>query len=90
MTHPLEEHANLLSRRALFQNASLGLGGIALASMLAEDGRGAPTESRPSSGIVPHFAPRAKNVIFLHMVGAPSHLDLFEYKPQLSQTFGND
>jgi len=90
MTHPLEEHANLLSRRALFQNASLGLGGIALASMLAADGRGAPTESRPSSGIVPHFAPRAKNVIFLHMVGAPSHLDLFEYKPQLQQYDGQD
>lgn len=90
MTHPLEEHAKLLTRRSLFQSSTMGLGGIALASMLADDGwTAAPKAALP--GIpAPHFAPRAKNVIFLHMVGAPSHLDLFEYKPQLQQYDGLD
>jgi hypothetical protein len=38
----------------------------------------------------PHFAPKAKSVIFLHMVGAPSHLDLFDYKPELNKWNGKD
>ena len=88
MTHPLEEHAKLLTRRALFQSTSMGLGGIALASLLSDDGWGDQRPVALTSPPRPHFAPRAKNVIFLHMVGAPSHLDLFEYKPQLQQYDG--
>ncbi|MBB74267.1 MAG: sulfatase [Planctomycetaceae bacterium] len=64
---------NRLARRAFLQHASAGVGSIALASLLAET----------ANARLLHHAPRAKRVIFLHMVGAPSHLDLFDYKRQL-------
>lgn len=60
--------------------SATGLGGIALSSLLAEDGFGATGD--------PHFAPRAKRVISIHMVGAPSHLDLFDPKPELQRRDG--
>ena len=69
---------NSLARRAFLQHTSAGIGSIALASLLAE---AAPTQPL-------HHVPRAKRVIFLHMVGAPSHLDLFDYKRQLQQLDG--
>jgi hypothetical protein len=76
-----------LSRRELFQRTGTGIGAIALGSLLAKDAPAAdsattrpeePMRARPT-----HFASKARNVIFLHMVGAPSHLDLFDYKPEL-------
>ncbi len=87
---PYEEAAQALSRRELFQNVSAGIGSIALASLLGAEGGAAPLASQPTSLAVrsPHFAPRAKNVIFLHMVGAPSQLDLFEAKPALIKNDG--
>lgn len=75
-----------LSRRELFQRTGTGIGSIALASLLAEDAACAADPSRSQQPMRPRptdFAPKAKNVIFLHMVGAPSHLDLFDYKPEL-------
>lgn len=82
---PYEEAARTLSRRELFQNVSAGIGSIALASLLGEDLAAAPLARDPNSLAVrpPHFPATAKNVIFLHMVGAPSQLDLFEPKPAL-------
>ncbi len=81
-----------VSRRELFGRVGVGIGGIALASLLAEDGFAAPdvdAEARnPLAAKPPHFAPRAKNVIFLHMVGAPSQLDLFDFKPKLKEYDG--
>src|SRR5690606_21027165 len=63
---------------------------VALASML-DDGR-ARADGRdggdPLSPRAPHFAPKAKNVIYLHMSGAPPHLDLFDYKPDLVKHTG--
>jgi hypothetical protein len=70
-----------VTRRALFERAGMGLGTVALASLLGEDLRG---DTAPKS----HFAPRAKSVIFLHMVGAPSQLELFDHKPTLAQYDG--
>jgi hypothetical protein len=67
-----------LTRRELFQRAGTGIGAVALASLFNPD----LFASRP------HFRPRAKNVIFLHMVGAPSQLDLFENKPILKKHNG--
>lgn len=79
--NPIDHLRIGLTRRELFRRSGMGLGAIALSAMLdrergviAADVRG----PRPT-----HHVPRAKNVIFLHMVGAPSHLDLFEYKPEL-------
>ncbi|MCA8999678.1 MAG: DUF1501 domain-containing protein, partial [Planctomycetaceae bacterium] len=72
------------SRRELLQRVGTGVGSIALASLLNE-GR---TNAAPTLDAVNTFAPKAKNVIFLHMVGAPSHLDIFDYKPELQRLDG--
>ena len=65
----------------------IGLGGIALAGLLAEqDALAAPEEDQPDSPLSPrppHFRARAKNVIFLFMVGGASHLETFDYKPKV-------
>jgi hypothetical protein len=79
-----------LTRRQLFHTAGMGMGGAALFSLLARDGFGAAEtssgESLPRRGI--HHPPRAKNVIYIHLVGAPSHLDLFDHKPELAKRSG--
>ncbi|HEX5102179.1 MAG TPA: DUF1501 domain-containing protein [Pirellulaceae bacterium] len=76
-----------LTRRALFERAGMGIGSIALSCLLGQDTSAASPnpESRAPS---PHFSPRAKNVIFLHKVGAPSQLELFDHKPTLAQYDG--
>lgn len=63
------------TRRGFLRNCGLGFGGIALANLLHREGRAADARV--------HFLPRVKNVIYLHMVGAPSQLDLYEPKPEL-------
>ena len=81
--------ARTLSRRQMFQNVGAGIGGMALGSLLEQDGFG---KASASSGVLGsnglHFPSRAKNVIYVHMVGAPSHLDLFDYKPELQKRNG--
>jgi hypothetical protein len=85
-----------LTRRHLFQKIGSGVGGIALASLFRETGLGLSASLADSSAIGQpgleiaqrQFAPRAKNVIYIHMVGAPSHLDLFDYKPELQKRNG--
>ena len=84
------EHFQQFTRRALLGKLSTGVGGIALASLLAEDAAAKPEPADPMAPKAPHFAPKAKNVIFLHMVGAPSHLDLFENKPALKKHDGQE
>ena len=64
-------------RRAFLGSCGIGFGGMALASMLNNDVDAALGQ--------PHFAPRAKHVIYLHMIGAPSHLDLYDEKPELKK-----
>jgi len=81
-------HLLNLTRRELLQKAGTGIGAAALASLLAEDADAAPKPEDPMAARPPHFAPRAKNVIFLHFVGAPSHLDLFDPKPKLKELDG--
>ena len=91
------------SRRKFLQETAGGVGAIALWELLANDGRAAQT-SREMSGAeipsrampsvnplqpkAPHFAPKAKNVIFLYMAGAPSQLDLFDPKPEMKKWEG--
>ncbi len=84
------QHRNF-TRRQLFQQAGMGVGGFALASLLNQDAFGnvagnEGAESVQRRGI--HFAPRAKRVIYIHLVGAPSHLDLFDFKPELQKRSG--
>jgi hypothetical protein len=79
------------TRRHFFEKCGIGLGSIALGSLLAETGLGAAdsaSSENPFDSKRPHFPPRAKNVIFLFMAGGPSQLDLFDYKPKLSQLSG--
>src|SRR5256885_16816836 len=74
-----------MTRRHFLLNTSSGIGTAALATLLAKDaqaGTGLPG--------LPHFAPKAKRVIYLFQHGAPSQLDLFDYKPQLQSQHGKD
>ena len=74
------------SRRAFLHSASSGLGGIALNWMLANDARA--DSKNPLAAKPPHFAAKAKRVIFLFMVGGPSQMDLFDRKPELEKWEG--
>jgi hypothetical protein len=80
------------SRREILSKAGAGFGALALNTLLARDGFGtagtvgsAPT---PLAARAPHFAPKAKSVIFLFMYGGPSHIDLFDPKPELGKWHG--
>jgi hypothetical protein len=71
-----------MTRRTLFKEVGYGMGGVALTSMLAKTGLAQQREN-PMAVKPPHYAPKAKNVIFLFMAGAPSQLDMFDPKPTL-------
>jgi hypothetical protein len=81
------------TRRQFFGRAARGLGLTALATMMGENLL-ADVLSKPSGtgGLpeLPHFAPKAKRAIYLHMVGAPPQMDLFDYKPGLKDWFDKD
>jgi hypothetical protein len=88
---PLTEGHALFTRRQFFGRSALGLGTAALSSLLSRDGLFAAPPSRrgvPGLPELPHFAPKAKRVIYLFQNGAPSHVDLFDYKPALKQWHG--
>ena len=88
----------LLTRRQLFGRASTGIGIAALGSLLENDLCAMPkrpddrTVDVRSGGLadLPHFAPKAKRVIYLFQSGAPSQIDLFDYKPMLSKFHGQE
>src|SRR5216684_1208897 len=82
-------HPRLVSRRWFFEQCGVGLGAMALGNLLAQSGSAAnATPDDPLAPKKPHFPPKAKSVIFLFMAGAPSHLELFNYKPQLAKFDG--
>jgi hypothetical protein len=83
--------AQYFTRRQFFSRCALGLGSIALASLLNERRAlgAAPTQlPNPMAPRPPHLAPRAKNIIYLFMAGGPSQLELFDYKPRLVELNG--
>ena len=82
-----EKLALACTRRHFFKECGVGIGGMALASLLGRDAQ-ANQPAHPLAPRPPHFRPRAKAVIFLFMAGGPSHLDLFDYKPTLQQLDG--
>jgi hypothetical protein len=77
-----------VSRRWFMKQCSVGLGSIAFAELLASRGYAETTPVDPLAPKAPQFAPKAKRVIFLFMAGAPSHLELYDYKPKLAQFDG--
>jgi hypothetical protein len=83
-----------LSRRDFFGKFAMGVGGFALMNMLQRNAGAAtlPPLGSPFRGILekPHFAPKAKRIIYLFMAGGPSQHDLFDYKPLLNQMNGQD
>src|SRR2546422_8143089 len=78
----------LHTRRWFFQQCGVGLGAIALGQLFRQNGYAASLEVNPLAPKNPHFAPRAKRVIYLFMAGAPSHLELFDHKPELAKWDG--
>jgi hypothetical protein len=93
MSQRLPQHVRLLetTRRHFFADCGVGLGAIALSSLLANESRGSiepPDLQDPLAPRQPHFAPKAKRVIFLFMAGGPSQLELFDYKPKLQELNG--
>ena len=86
-----QEHKRLQTRRHFFGKTATGIGAAALASMinpLAAAGQ----SSNKNLGVLekPHFAPKAKRVIYLFMSGAPSQIDMYDYKPKLNKLFNTD
>ncbi|MDA0195729.1 MAG: DUF1501 domain-containing protein [Bacteroidetes bacterium] len=80
------------NRRKFLSKASLGIGSLALGSLLIPDFYKSSKEDLEDSLLaqLPHFAPKAKRVIYLFQNGAPSQLDLFDYKPMLQKMYGED
>jgi hypothetical protein len=85
------ERAKLVTRRWFFRECGVGLGSIALASLLGADKTLAGGSAKSTSALAPkqpHFRPKAQRLIYLFMGGAPSQLDLFDYKPALARYNG--
>src|SRR5438046_2622905 len=83
---PRSEYLLHQTRRHFLRTSSLGLGGLALSSLLGEASGDIPraaSNANPLAPRNPHFTPKAKRVIYLHMSGGPPHLDLLDYKPEL-------
>jgi Protein of unknown function (DUF1501) len=96
---PIRQRLELMTRRHFFGRTGLGLGTAALTTLLAENARCAttPTGGSPASATLtgglpglPHFPPKAKRAIYLHMNGGPSQMDLFDYKPKMDAMYDKD
>ena len=77
-----------VTRRHFFKQAGFGIGAMALASLMNDSLFAAPASDDPFAPRPPHFAPKARRVIYLFMAGAPSQLDLFDHKPKLAELNG--
>ena len=84
---PLDDHI-AIQRRAFLGRSAAGL--AAVSTLLAEDGLAEDGNTVPGLGTLPHFAAKAKRVIYLFQSGAPSQLDLFDHKPQLAKHHSAD
>ena len=89
MQKQILEHGLTFNRRRFLTRLGMGVGSVALGSLLIPDLFGNKEEEAMLSGL-PHFAPKAKRIIYLFQNGAPSQLDLFDYKPKLQEMFGED
>ncbi len=80
---PEDHFLRTITRRHFFNDCAVGVGSLALSSLLGQAATRTPLAARQSMAV-----PRAKNVIYLFMAGGPSHLELFEYKPELTRYHG--
>ncbi len=88
--NPKEELLKAVTRRHFFQNCGIGVGAIGLASLLNENLWADSPAENPMAVRSPHYAPKAKRVVYLHMAGAPSQLELFDHKPILQKHDGEE
>jgi hypothetical protein len=79
---------SLIARRWFLRDCGVGLASVALAQLLTRDTRAASGAPNPLAPRAPHFAPKAKRIIYLFQAGAPSHLELFDPKPELAKRDG--
>ena len=87
--NPLTESQLMINRRQFFGRTATGIGAAALGNLLQQDGLASQTGGvYGDQGSLPHFAPKAKRVIYLFMNGAPTHTDLYDYKPLQEQLHG--
>src|SRR5262245_49766347 len=87
-SQPLPHHEMPCSRRDFLTRSGGGIGLLALLSLMERDGHAAAGAHTPGSPNAPHFPASAKSVIWLFLDGGPSHIDLFDPKPQLSRLDG--
>ena len=85
----LQHHLNM-NRRRFLSKLSLGIGSVALGSLLIPDLFSGGVDEEAILQRLPHFAPKAKRIIYLFQNGAPSQLELFDYKPLLREQFGKE
>lgn len=81
-------HAEHISRRWFLRECGIGLAGMAATSLAMNDGFAAPQPANPLAPRAPHFPPKAKRVIYMFNAGAPSHLELYDPKPELTKRNG--
>ena len=84
------EHSLNISRKKFLAGLSIGVGSVALGSLLIPDLFGGAAEDANFVPGIPHFAPKAKRVIYLFQNGAPSQLESFDYKPKLCEMMGQE
>jgi uncharacterized protein (DUF1501 family) len=86
--NPLDIYNEAYTRRQFFRKTGTGLGVAAMASLLGKEGLSA---AQPMGNMsIPQFAPKAKRAIYISLIGAPSQLDTFDYKPELKKRFKED
>ena len=90
MEKEILENGLNMNRRRFLSRLSLGIGSAALGSLMIPDLFSGSSEEKMLMAGLPHFAPKAKRIIYLFQNGAPSQLDLFDYKPKLQDMFGQD
>ncbi len=88
---PHIQHALNTTRRHFLGTCQVGLGSLALSLLMGKNqSKAASASDDPIAPRPPHFAPKVKNVIYLHMAGSPPNLDMFDYKPELARRHGQD
>lgn len=79
------------TRRHFIQDCFFGLGGLAISALFENNLSHAMVRSNPTASMIgPHYKPVVKNIIYIHCAGAPSHLELFDYKPELEKLNGKE
>src|SRR5215217_150362 len=90
MSKEILEHGLNINRRKFLSKLSIGLGSAALGSLLIPDLFKGSSEEKDFLSGIPHFAPKARRIIYLFQNGAPSQLETFDYKPTLHTMMGQD